>query len=475
MQTIRIIFQSLIFPLFLLLILTSIDREAITGHWHIGHLDASIAKILNIMLFATLALLTIRIIDIIYWKKAFRRHKGLEVPKLTQDLISALIWLFFLILYVLVYSDKPETYTGVFATSSVLIAIIGFAMRDLVADFFSGIALGFDNHINIGDWIDVGDGTIGKVIQINWRMMRIVTRDNLLISIPNSHLSSNILQNYNRPDPLFRETINIVLPHELTEKEASRLLLSAALQNHRIRSAARQPDVKIDELTERGTKWMLRFWLDDYDKRESIRHDIMTHVQKNLQISNIPIPPNLHHITMQRTKSAQNDFSIRGTLNNIDLFQSLSQTHLSKIADEARELHFEEGEIICNEGETTDSLYIVGDGILEVRKYIDGEQTHLATLSVGDFFGEFSLLTAEPRSATIMSLGHTRVFEITKSSIEPILCENPELVRKVSTSLAERKMRNSQLYHTLEEEKREQRKEKFISTYIDKMISNFSL
>lgn len=475
MVALKSLFESLLVPLFLLLLLSSVDRESLGMQWHFGNVALVSSTVLNLLYFALLALLSIRVIDLFYWKKVFVRKQDSEVPKLTQDLISGLVWIIFLILFILVFSDKPETYTGVFATSSVMIAIIGFAMRDLVADFFSGIAIGLDKQIRLGDWIDVGNGTVGKVVQINWRMMRIVTRDNLLISIPSSLLLSNILHNYNRPDPLFRESIELVLPHHISETEVSRLLLSAMLQNLRVRSADRQPDVLLMEFTERGIVWKLRFWLDDYEKRDSVRHDIMVHIQKNLMMSDIEIPPELHRVTMERAKSATRDFSIRTTLENIELFNSLAPRQLDRLSANANEQYMRAEDIICHEGETSDSLFVLAEGVLEVRKQIEGADTHLATLSVGDFFGEFSLLTGEPRSATISALGDARLFEITKEAIEPILCENPDLVRRISTALAERKMQNSQLYHSLEEEKRQQRKEKFISTYIEKIVANFSL
>lgn len=53
--------------------------------------------------------------------------------------------------------------SGVLTTSGLFIAIIGFALRSLISDLFTGIALGIERPFSVGDWIQVPDGTVGRV------------------------------------------------------------------------------------------------------------------------------------------------------------------------------------------------------------------------------------------------------------------------------------------------------------------------
>ena len=64
--------------------------------------------------------------------------------------------------------------TGLIATSSVLIAVLGFALRNTLGDIFSGIALGMESPYGIGDWIEATEGCAGRVTGISWRSTRLV-------------------------------------------------------------------------------------------------------------------------------------------------------------------------------------------------------------------------------------------------------------------------------------------------------------
>ena len=62
---------------------------------------------------------------------------------------------------------------GFLTTSGIIIAVIGFALRNLIADVFTGIA----RPLHIGDWIQFNDGPPGKVVEINWWAARLITMD----------------------------------------------------------------------------------------------------------------------------------------------------------------------------------------------------------------------------------------------------------------------------------------------------------
>ncbi|HQB38800.1 MAG TPA: cyclic nucleotide-binding domain-containing protein, partial [Deltaproteobacteria bacterium] len=87
------------------------------------------------------------------------------------------------------------------------------------------------------------------------------------------------------------------------------------------------------------------------------------------------------------------------------------------------------------------SLYLVLKGELEVD--VDGNQ--VGSIHQDSFFGEMSLLTGEPRQATVRSVCEVWLAEITREMLEPLLRANPELLEKISTVLATRRERSEQL------------------------------
>ncbi|KGG50450.1 regulatory subunit of cAMP-dependent protein kinase [Mitosporidium daphniae] len=86
-------------------------------------------------------------------------------------------------------------------------------------------------------------------------------------------------------------------------------------------------------------------------------------------------------------------------LKNIPLFSTLSQLELSKLSDCIKEISYEKDQVVIREGDIGDSFYIVSQGNANVC--INGKQEK--SLVIGDYFGEMSLITKQPRAATVIA------------------------------------------------------------------------
>ncbi|MBP9840947.1 MAG: FAD-dependent oxidoreductase [Simkaniaceae bacterium] len=94
------------------------------------------------------------------------------------------------------------------------------------------------------------------------------------------------------------------------------------------------------------------------------------------------------------------------------------------------ELHFESGEIIFNEGDSGDYLYIITEGEVEVFN----RTGHLAILKKGEFFGEMALLTQKRRSATVKALAPTNVLALRKQDFGTLIANFSELRQSFETT-----------------------------------------
>ena len=107
---------------------------------------------------------------------------------------------------------------------------------------------------------------------------------------------------------------------------------------------------------------------------------------------------------------------------------SLNNTDLEEIADNAERVHFEKDDYIIKQNDIGDSLYVINDGVVSV--YLDGENEEkifLAKLGVGDFIGEGSLLTGEPRSANVIAETPCIAIKVSKEIIKDIFAKNPDV------------------------------------------------
>ncbi len=110
------------------------------------------------------------------------------------------------------------------------------------------------------------------------------------------------------------------------------------------------------------------------------------------------------------------------------LFSSFREQALERILSSTSLRSFQEGDIIVTEGETGSSLFLIVSG--EVKVFTRGEQGEhlpLAELGPGDFFGEVSLLTGKPRTATITAKSPVTAIELHKHSVDKIAEEHPEV------------------------------------------------
>ena len=89
---------------------------------------------------------------------------------------------------------------------------------------------------------------------------------------------------------------------------------------------------------------------------------------------------------------------------------------------------------MVHKNDSGSSLFIVIKGALEVLA--DG--AIVGGIQEGSFFGEMSLLTGEPRRATVRATSEVWLAEVTKELLEPILVSNPSVLEKLSSILAER-------------------------------------
>jgi small-conductance mechanosensitive channel len=76
--------------------------------------------------------------------------------------------------------------------------VIGLALQDSLGNVFSGIALLFEQPIKLGDWIHL-EAVRGKVVEINWRSVHILTANKDLMVVPNAQLAKGNFTNLSRP------------------------------------------------------------------------------------------------------------------------------------------------------------------------------------------------------------------------------------------------------------------------------------
>jgi tetratricopeptide (TPR) repeat protein len=125
------------------------------------------------------------------------------------------------------------------------------------------------------------------------------------------------------------------------------------------------------------------------------------------------------------------------------LFSSFEREALVEVIASTELRSYDEGDIIVTEGETGSSLFLIVGGTVKVfTRTEDGSNVPLAELGPGDFFGEVSLLTGKPRTATITARTEVTAIELDRANVDRIAEGHPE-VRKVLEDFYERRAQDT--------------------------------
>jgi CRP-like cAMP-binding protein len=127
-------------------------------------------------------------------------------------------------------------------------------------------------------------------------------------------------------------------------------------------------------------------------------------------------------------------------LKSSDLFENQPDEVLRAVLSQGQIMEFGPGDVVFQQGDRGDRLYIVKRGVLEVlaTQADGGDSVPVAYLGVGEVLGELALLTGSPRSATVRSPEHAQLFTVDNAVFHDLMATLPAFSRNLCLVLAKR-------------------------------------
>jgi CRP-like cAMP-binding protein len=134
------------------------------------------------------------------------------------------------------------------------------------------------------------------------------------------------------------------------------------------------------------------------------------------------------------------EFSWMDLLARVELFSSLDRPTLARLADYFEPVRVTAGAEVCRKGDASDGLYVITGGRFGAYGGLDADQAEneLQMMVAGDFFGELSLLSGEPRSATIRALEDGTLARLPNTKFEELLHNEPKVAQSIAVALVRR-------------------------------------
>jgi CRP-like cAMP-binding protein len=365
---------------------------------------------------------------------------GLRFPSIFRDVIQVVA---FVVIALGVLAASGTDTSKIFTTSAVITAVVGLALQNTITNLFAGLMLNMDQALGVGDWIQVGART-GRIAQIRWRSTVLRTGDGDTVIMPNSQILNQDVYNYSRPAAPHRVSIKLTF-HFRHPPNQVRAALLAAIRDVPGALAKPAPDCLVVEFGDGSVVYALRVWIEDVGKKSDVLGEIHTRIWYASQRAGLEMPSQTRVVIAENVEaeaeSAAGASALEGrllALDRIELFSTLERTEKELLAKGMPRVGFAAGEAIIRQGEPGDSLYVIETGSVAVslrRAEIDQE---VAVLGPGDFFGEMSLMTGEPRAATCIAQTDTTCYVIDRAGFQRIITSRPRLADEMSARLAER-------------------------------------
>uniref|UniRef100_A0A6U4LLS2 Cyclic nucleotide-binding domain-containing protein n=1 Tax=Phaeomonas parva TaxID=124430 RepID=A0A6U4LLS2_9STRA len=134
-------------------------------------------------------------------------------------------------------------------------------------------------------------------------------------------------------------------------------------------------------------------------------------------------------LLMQSTIANRNQY--KEFLDGVDLLDSLNDYEKLTIADALEIEAFDDGTVVCRQGEKGDCFYIVKDGEASCTQTdASGEQVEVARLGQGNYFGEIALLTPKMRQATVTAVGQLKVMKLDRKTFKRVMGPLEEILKR---------------------------------------------
>ena len=408
-----------------------------------------------------LVLFFIRLVDALFLTWHLRRQLPLPLPKVLHNFI--LLVLYLAVLFAILRGILGINITPFLATSALLTMILGLAFQGVLSNILSGMSLHLIRSFSKGDWIQVGSNE-GEVLDTNWRETRIVDLFSNIIVLPNNVVATETLVNYSHPDKKTALIIPVKVSYEAPPSLVLEALREAALDVPEVTRNPR-PEAYITEFDDFGISYVLKFWITDFRQKYIITGKVGRLIWYKFKRRNIEIPVPLSGKLADVLKAVEKEKALeilkeeeerkfRELVNSSFLRHQegekagellVPEEEIQKLASVVSRQRFAPGEILFKQGDQGESCYVVASGKVKGTMILEEKGKRYTSefkVEAGGIFGEMSLFTGMPRTATCVVEEESELLKIEAEDFALLLEENPKLAEVMAEIVSARNRKN---------------------------------
>ena len=345
--------------------------------------------------------------------------------------------------------------SSLLASGAMVTLVVGFALQTTLGNVVGGVALRLDGTVTEGDWIRLADRSEGLVRRVRWRHTEVETRDGDTLIVPNSKLvgeSIVVLGRHGAGPPLHRMWVYFDVDFRFSPDRVIEVV-ETALRGAPLDNVAPQPapgcvctDLARENASTSAARYAVRFFIPDMRADMPAASAVRARVHAALGRARIPLALPAHTVLVTEVNKKHGERREREeqtrrceVIAHIPLFSSLTADERASLARDFVPTPFARGEIITRQGGAAHWLYVLAEGTADIRVRRDGTEERLvANVEAPTIFGEMSLMTGEPRRATVRATSPALCYRLDKHAFQIIIDQRPKIAEEMSHFLAHR-------------------------------------
>jgi small-conductance mechanosensitive channel len=221
------------------------------------------------------------------------------------DNLSKVIFFGIAVYYIFIFWDINVT--AWLASAGIIGLALGFAAKDTLANLFSGIFILTDAPYQVGDYINLDSGERGTVTHVGLRSTRLLTRDDVEVTIPNAVIANaKVINETGGPWEKERVRIKVGVAYGSDVDHLKKILLEIAV-NHSETCGEPAPRVRFRTFGDFSLDFELLCWINEPVLRGRVIDALNTEIYKRLAVEGIEIPYPKRDVYIKEMPVAKSD------------------------------------------------------------------------------------------------------------------------------------------------------------------------
>ncbi len=228
----------------------------------------------------------IRLIEVIYTRHVL--SKGLNMGQ-SQTVFQLLKYALWIVAIILLLDSIGINITVLVASSAALLVGLGFGIQGLFNDYISGLVVLFEGLIKVGDVVEIESELIGRVMDVGLRTSKVLTRDNIIMIVPNHNFVSDKVINWSYNEPRTRFYVDVGVAYGSDVRLVEKLLIESALEQYEVIKEPK-PFVFFRDFGNSSLDFRLFFWVEEVFYVEMLKSKIRFSIDAKFREHDVVIP-----------------------------------------------------------------------------------------------------------------------------------------------------------------------------------------